>query len=226
MFKSATFQRNVFATLLLAAVVFSLPVWGQVSTGSLSGTVTDATGAVVPQASIVLKNQANNSTRQSVANGSGFFNFVAVQPATYMVTVSAPGFNSWEEKDIVFTQAANLTLPNIVMQIASTQQQVEVVSASDVIVPSDTGQSSQTLSTRMITDLAIQGRDAAELIKIMPGMGMNNGLSQGMFSSLVTQSNTGPIGSFSAQGTQPYGGMTMTSDGANLRPGQSGNPDL
>ena len=44
----------------------------------------------------------------------------------------------------------------------------------------------------MVTELAIQGRDAAELMKIMPGMGMASGLSQSMFSSLTTQNNTGP----------------------------------
>ncbi|MGA2592482.1 MAG: carboxypeptidase regulatory-like domain-containing protein [Bryobacteraceae bacterium] len=215
--------RNLIATLLLAVVLFQLSAFGQVSTGSLSGTVVDSTGAVVPQAKIVLTNQATNSTRSTVSNGSGFFNFLAVQPATYNVTISAPGFTTWEEKDIEFTQAANVTLPNIALQVGTSKQEVEVVAAGDAAVPTDTGQSSQTLNTHMITDLAIQGRDAAELIKIMPGMGMNNGLGQSMFSSLVTQSNTGPIGSFSAQGTQPYGGMTMTSDGANLLdPGNQG----
>ena len=75
----------------------------------------------------------------------------------------------------------------------------------------------------MITELAIQGRDAAELMKIMPGMGNAGGLNQQMFSSLTTQSNTGPIGTMSAQGTQLYGGMTMTADGASLLdPGNMG----
>jgi hypothetical protein len=209
--------------MLLAAVLINLPAFGQFSTGSLSGTVVDSTGAVVPHAKIVLTNQATSSVRESTSNGSGFFTFQAVQPATYSVTITAEGFTPWEEKDIEFTQAANITLPNIALQVGSTKQEVQVVAAGDAAVPTDTGQASQTLNQSMIVDLAIQGRDAAELIKIMPGMGMNNGLGQTMFSSLVTQSNTGPIGQFSAQGTQPYGGMTMTSDGANLLdPGNQG----
>lgn len=199
------------------------PSPAQVSTGSLHGIVSDATGAVVPNARITLKDQATNSTRDTTSNRTGFFNFAAVQPANYTVTVTAAGFNAWEAKNIAFTQAANVSLPNIVLEVGTTKQQIEVVSGADAVVPSDTGQVSQTLNQHMITELAIQGRDAAELIKIMPGMAMATGLNNSMWSSLTTQSNTGPIGQFSAQGTQPNGGMTMTSDGANLLdPGNQG----
>ena len=212
-----------FGLFLAVFFIFTFAAFGQNSTGSLKGTVTDPTGAVIPKAKVILTNEATNVTRETVSNDSGFFNFVAVQPATYSVTISASGFNSWEEKEIAFSQAANVTLPNIVLQVGTSKQQIEVISAAELPVPTDTGQVSQTLNEHMITELAIQGRDAAELIKIMPGMGMNTGLSNSMWSSLTTQSNSGPIGAFSAGGTQPNGGMTMTLDGANLLdPGNQG----
>ena len=94
---------------------------------------------------------------------------------------------------------------------------------NEVTVPTDTGAVTNTLNENMITELAIQGRDAAELMKIMPGMGNAQGLGQQMFSSLTTQSNTGPIGTMSAQGAQLYGGLTMMADGASLLdPGNMG----
>ncbi|WP_180539798.1 carboxypeptidase regulatory-like domain-containing protein [Nevskia soli] len=214
---------QLFAALVLAAFVFHTSASAQVSSGSISGTVTDSTGAVVPHAVVVITNQGNNEERRTTANGQGFFDFAAVLPAEYTVNVSAPGFQAWEEKGVTMTQGANLTLPNITLQIGTSKQTVEVISGADVIVPTDTPATSQTLNEHMITELAIQGRDAAELIKIMPGMGMNNGLGQSEWSSLTTSSNSGPIGAFSAQGTQPNGGMTMTSDGANLLdPGNQG----
>jgi hypothetical protein len=220
---AARFTALLAASLFLLLLAVPVSLRAQVRSGSLSGTVADSTGAVVPNATVILKDQATNSTRQTVSNSYGFFNFSAVQPSTYTVTVTAPGFNTWEEKDIAFTQAASLTLPNIKLEVASAKQTVEVVSAGEVSVPTDTGQTSQTLNEHMISELAIQGRDAAELIKIMPGMAMATGLGQQMFSSLVTQSNSGPIGQFSANGTQPNGGMTMTMDGANLLdPGNQG----
>lgn len=210
---------------LLAAVLIlsQVPMLAQNASASISATVADKTGAVVPNAKVVLKNDDSGITRQSITNGSGIFSFPAVPPGSYSVTVTAPSFSPWEAKNIVLTQGASASLPNVTLQVEGTKQQVEIVSAADVVVPVDTGQSSQTLNRQMVEELSIVGRDAAELIKIMPGMGMTGGLSQGMWNSYTTASNTGPIGAFSANGTQPNGAMTMTSDGANLLdPGNQG----
>ncbi|HVP00336.1 MAG TPA: carboxypeptidase regulatory-like domain-containing protein [Bryobacteraceae bacterium] len=210
------------AAMLLAAVLFSLSAFGQNAAGTISGTVIDASGAVVPHADVVLTDEGTNAKRDTVSNNSGFFNFAAVQPGSYSVTVTAKGFRPWEQRTIIMTQGNNLNLPNISLQVGSEKQEVLVV-GNEVAVPTDTGAVSHTLNEHMITELAIQGRDAAELMKIMPGMGNAQGLSQSMFSSLVTQSNTGPIGTMTAQGAQLYGGLTMMSDGASLLdPGNMG----
>src|SRR5204863_8256768 len=163
-------------------------------------------GAVVPNANVVLKNEASNATRETVSNSSWFFHFPSVPPGAYTVTVSAPGLQTVEQKGVVVTQGATLSLPALILQVQSTTEVVEVSTSADV-VSTDTGQSSQTLNRNMVEELSIVGRDAAELIKIMPGMGMTGGLSQGMWNSYTTQSNNGPIGNFSANGTQPNGAM-------------------
>ncbi len=195
----------------------------QFSSGSIGATVTDATGAVVPQAKVVLKNEATSGVRDTVTSNAGFFNFPSVQPGTYTVTVSAPGMQTFEEQGIVVNQGQTLSLPRVVLQVQSTKQEVEVVAGADVVVPVDSGTTEQTLNKNMVENLSIVGRDAAELIKIMPGMGKTGGLNQSMWTSYTTQSNNGPIGNFSANGTQPNGAMTMTSDGANLLdPGNQG----
>jgi len=199
--------------------------YAQNSTGSLSGVVTDSSGAVVPDSRVVLKNEATQTLRDTVSNGSGFFSFQAVPPASYTLTVSAPGFTTWEERGIPFTQGASVTIPNIILQVGGTKSEVAVVAANDVVVPTDTGQTSTTLNEHMISQISLAGRDAAELIKIMPGMGSTNGLSnKAPFDPTTgTANNVGPIGNYSANGTQPYGSMTMTSDGANLLdPGNQG----
>src|SRR2546422_192937 len=212
-----------FFALLLTLLLFSqTPVLAQFASGSISATVTDVSGAVVPNAKVVLKNEASNAVRDTVSNSSGFFHFPSVPPGSYTVMVSAPGLQTVEQKGVVVTQGATLSLPALILQVQSTTEVVEVSTSADV-VSTDTGQSSQTLNRNMVEELSIVGRDAAELIKIMPGMGMTGGLSQGMWNSYTTQSNNGPIGNFSANGTQPNGAMTMTSDGANLLdPGNQG----
>jgi hypothetical protein len=208
--------------LLIAGLLFCLSAFGQNATGSLSGTVTDATGAVIPGAKVVLKNEATQTTRETISNGSGFFSFAAVQPASYSVLVSAGGFSSWEETGLSFSQGASLSIAPT-LKVSTSKTEVQVISAAESPVPTDNGATSTTLNSTMINEIAIQGRDAAELIKIMPGMGMNTGLTNSMWNSLTTSSNNGPIGNFSANGTAPNGGMTMTSDGANLLdPGNQG----
>src|ERR1039457_5015133 len=223
--RSATGTSRAFsATGLLFGFLFcSLSLLGQNATGSISGTVADASSAVIPNAPVVLIDDATKTKRETISNSSGFFNFAAIRPSTYTLNISAAGFRTWEQREITMTQGGNINIPNISLQVGLAKQEIDVVSSSEVVVPTDTGQISHTLNEHMITELAIQGRDAAELMKIMPGMGMANGLSQSMFSSLTTQSNTGPIGQFSAQGTQLYGALTMTMDGANLLdPGNQG----
>jgi len=209
--------------LLLTFLFSSMSLLGQSATGSISGTVADSSGAVIPKATVVLTDEATKGKRDSVSNSSGVFNFPSVYPGTYTLTISADGFRTWEERNIVLTQGGNLSIPNIALQVGTAKQEIDVVASGEVVVPTDTGAVVNTLNEHMVTELAIQGRDAAELMKIMPGMGNAQGLGQSMFSSLTTQSNTGPIGTMSAQGTQPYGAMTMTVDGANLLdPGNQG----
>ncbi len=218
---------SLLAGLCLAVLILcQSPVYAQNATGSLSGTVTDSSNAVVPDAKVTLKDEGEQTVRESVSNGSGYFNFQAVRPTTYTLTVSASGFTTWEERGIQFNQGASVNIPNIVLQVGGTKSEVAVVAASDVVVPTDTGQASTTLNTHMITQLSLAGRDAAELIKIMPGMAISNGglgNHPGFDPTTGTANNTGPIGAYSANGGQPNGSMTMSSDGANLLdPGNQG----
>ncbi|MGA2475525.1 MAG: carboxypeptidase-like regulatory domain-containing protein [Terriglobia bacterium] len=203
-----------YVVLFIAVLVLSqLPAFGQVATASLSGTVVDTTGAVIPGANVALKNEATNATQNSVSNSVGVFSFPLLQPSSYTVTISAKGFTTWEQRNIVLNAYDSRTLPNIALKVAGATTTVEVVGAVAALAPVDTGENSTSLNQNMVSELAIQGRDAAELIKIMPGMGMANGLSQGQWNSLTTATNSGPVGQYSASGTQPYGGLQLTVDG-------------
>ena len=211
-------------TLLVAAVFAIAPLRAQQLTATLSGTAYDQTGAAIPNANVEVKNMASGDIRRSVTNGAGFFNITALQPGTYSVTVSAQGFTSWQQNNIVLNQGDNRTLPNIALQVGTATQQVEVVAAGASMAPVDTAEVSNTLNTEMVNQISLQGRDAGELLKIMPGMAIANGLTQGSsFNDRVVSTNSGPVGAFSANGTQPNGAMAFMLDGANLvDPGNQG----
>ena len=91
--------------LLIAALAVSqVPAFAQFASGSIGATVTDATGAIVPAAKVTLKNEATNALRDTVTNNSGAFDFPSILPATYTVTVTAAGLQTFEETGIVLTQ--------------------------------------------------------------------------------------------------------------------------
>ncbi len=214
------FLAYLVPSLLLMAVlaIFTSPGNAQQLSGTLSGTVYDQTGAVVIGAQIDLKNEASGDLRHAVSDKVGFFSITAVQPSTYTITISAEGFAKWQEPGIVMNQGDNRQVANIKLRVGGKTAEVEVISGADAVVPVDTAEVSNTLNTEMVNDLPIGGRDAGELMKMMPGFALNNGLTQG--SSFNTThavgSNSGPVGDYSSNGTQPNGTMAYMLDGANL----------
>jgi hypothetical protein len=223
------------ACLFAAALaVFTSTANAQQLTGTLSGTAYDQSGAVVPKAQVVLKNQASGDERATVTANDGHFVITAVQPGSYSILISATGFSSWQENDITMNVGDNRDVPNIKLQVGGNSTQVSVVAGADAVVPTDTAEISTSLNQQMINDFPLAGRDAGELLKIMPGMALNNGASQGSgFNDRIVGSNNGPVGAYSSNGTQPYGTMAYMLDGANLvDPGNDGtqianiNPDM
>jgi hypothetical protein len=192
-------------------------------TGTLSGIVTDQTEARVPGAKVIVKNEANGDVRTTVAESTGFWSVTALIPGTYTVQVSAPNFANWEMNGIVLNQGDSRTVPSIHLKIGSEQTAVTVISGQDAEVPVDTAEVSATLNNEMVDTATLTGRNAAELIKMMPGVTFNNGNGVGGYTSTTTGTNNGPAGSFSANGTQPYGSTDVYLDGANLiDPGNAG----
>jgi hypothetical protein len=78
--------------IVLSVALFAMSGYAQSITGTLTGTVTDPSGAVVPQAKVNLKNEGSGDLRRSVSNSDGFFTFAAVPAGIYEVTIEAPGF--------------------------------------------------------------------------------------------------------------------------------------
>ncbi len=207
---------------LCCVVMFSALCFGQQLTGTLTGTVLDTTGAVVPGAKVTMKNELSGDTRATVSNSSGYFSITAVQPGSYSVSVAAAGFKGWQQAGIVFAQGDNRTIPNIKMQVGQVNETVEI-SANSLAVPTDNAEISTTIHSDLIENIPIVGRDAGEFLKLMPGTASTNGLSQGSsFNDKTVSSNSGPVGSVSINGTQPYGPMAFMLDGANhLEPGNA-----
>lgn len=186
---------------LLVLILLSSLSFAQQLTGTLTGTVADSAGAVVPNAKITMKNESSGDLRTSVSNGAGYFSITAVQPGSYTVSIEAPGFKTWQRTGITFAQGDNHTLANVKLEVGNVSETVEIKAGADAVIP-DNAEVSTTLNTELITDTPIVGRDAGELLKVMPGMAFTNGINQGSgFNDKIVGTNNGPVGAYSANGT-------------------------
>lgn len=216
------------ATLSLAAfaALWACPLQAQTS-ASLSGTVQDPSGAAIPGATVLIQNQATKDTRTTTTNGAGFFTAASLGAATYNVTITAPGFTSWQRNDVSLNAGDARTLTNINLQLGQSSTAV-TVSADVAEVPVDNGTRSSLISSQEIERLSTIGRDATELLGILPGMSVasSGGVSLSNtsgYNATVTGIGNTAIGNFTSNGGEPNGSTQTFLDGASIiDPGNMG----
>ena len=142
--------------------------FGQSISGTLTGLISDPSGASVPDAKVTLKNEGSGDVRRTVSNSEGFFTFAAVPAGTYELSVEAAGFTIYQVSKLA-VQGAERRNVDVSMKVGSTAETVSVSAIADILTPVDSGEKSATLTTKQLQDFSVVGRSAAEFIKIMPG---------------------------------------------------------
>ncbi len=200
--------------LLSGVSAFSPAGYAQVITGSLSGTVTDSSGAVVPGANVILKNTLSGDSRSLAANASGSFTFAGVNSGDYSIIVAAPNFSTFAESGIHLDPGDSRTIPSLILKPGTATETVSVT-ADNNNVPLDTGERSELITAEEIKHLSVEGRDVTELFKILPGFAIAN---QGVGNSAYDPSQVsvnGALGNYSANGN-PTSGVYLLLDGADI----------
>jgi hypothetical protein len=184
-------------------------------TATVSGTITDSTGALVQGASVTVIDDATQDARPTETNKSGVFAVPNLDPSTYSVKVSAKGFAPKELTGVEVHAGDEIKLPTFVMAIGATTDTVTVSSVAGQILTVDNGQRSATLTYQDIQDLALTGRDTTELLKVLPGVvqaGSNNG-----YNDLSTTTGNSAVGNGLGINGAPYkGGTALNMDGASI----------
>ncbi len=156
-----------FTFLLLLALVPTTN--GQTSKGFIVGTVTDPNGAAVPGVTIKATNTATGVSRETLSQADGSYRFDAVDPATYKVDVTASGFKT-ATKDVVVA-AAQTSEASFALEVGNPAEVVTVTSAvSGVELQTQDGARVNTLGTRQITELPVQGLNPVNLVFTLPGV--------------------------------------------------------
>ena len=211
--------------VVLFFLVIGVKLNAQSLFATLTGIVSDSSGAVIPGAQVTLTEEKTNSVRTSVTDSSGYFTFasVSVGDFTYQLTIEVKGFQVEKLPGIVLLGGENRNV-NVNMQVGNTNQTVTITGSSDEIVPVDSGEKSVTLTEKELQNFVQVGSNAAEYIKIAPGFGNSNGTSNkaGYSGQTIGINGNGDSGSqsplngnFSSNGL-PAGTLDIVSDGAHV----------
>ncbi len=161
--------------LTIVLPVFQQSAMGQaISTngGSIQGSVTDATGGVIPGAKIVVTNTGTSSTRSLVTDSAGFYSIGPLIPGTYTISVTAPGFQHTLVTTVVKT--GTVTSGNVKLTVGSQGVTVEV-NAGTVQVDTEQPGVAGVVTGEQIDTLPINGRNILDVAQLQPGVVLQSG---------------------------------------------------
>jgi len=186
-------------TVLVALFAsFGTLAYGQGATSqTLSGTVVDASGAVIPGADVSAKHNGTGVANTAVSNSEGIFSIAALPIGSYTVTVTIQGFKTVVINNVVLTAASPASV-KAVMEVGGVTEQITVSSASE-IVQTQSSTIAQTINTNQISKLPLTSRSAMDFVNLLPGVTTANGNRQASINGL------------------PRGTINITLDGVNIQ---------
>lgn len=167
-------MRRVLATTILSLLCVGLECRAQYFRSAISGYVRDASGAVVPQASVELEASAIALKRTTKTDGAGFYVFPTLPMGTYRVKVEAAGFKNYIRTGITLDSAANLAV-DAALEVGTLTESVQVTSGLEQVQLGSTDVS-RTLQNVQLTEIPIPGRNLLSLTLLLPGMISRNGV--------------------------------------------------
>ncbi len=168
---------KVLKLVLLLAAFSSYSLWAQ-NTGSITGTVTDASGAVVEGAQVTITNQGNNAARTATTNSSGFYSVTNLVPGVYSVTVEKAGFKPVKFANTPLTVAQSLSL-DASLAVGAQEQTIEVNGAQVAPIETESAQLSTLVDSKTLLNLPLLTRNPYELVLLSPGAIQTNDTSAG-----------------------------------------------
>jgi Carboxypeptidase regulatory-like domain len=181
----------VIASLLMCTTLFAQ------TGGRIAGVVKDPTGALIPRSQVVLTNPATG-VKQTVGTGAdGVFTFAAVPVGNYQLDVTADGFNPYRQTDSLKIDVNTALTVDVVLKVADASQTVNVTENTAEVQTADT-QIGQTIESKQIVDIPLNGRSYTDLLAVQAGV------------IPITTSSAGNTSSGGGFGTVPAAGETNT----------------
>jgi hypothetical protein len=197
----------------LLVLCFTAPLWAQ-SPARLDGVVVDQADASITDAQIQLVNTATGVVSNTVSNSTGQYVFSFVLPGAYTLSVTHAGFKTWAK---TFAAHANDRIAiNVTLAVGGVSESVDVTASSAVVPTTDSGQRSETLTSQQIQAFSTMGKDAEELLTLLPGVtsGGSKAYGSNFDAHTVSSSNSG-IEGFNINGNRSDSN-TFKLDGGNM----------
>jgi hypothetical protein len=156
-------------TVLILVVLSSVPSSAQVTGATLSGTITDSSGGVVPDSRVVITNVATGVTTNVTTNSDGFFTAANLLPGEYNVTISAKGYTTQERTGISLTVGAQQVF-DLTLRVGSASTEVMVVTAEAPAVQLNSSDISAVVNATTVRELPLNGRSWTDLATLQPGV--------------------------------------------------------
>jgi hypothetical protein len=163
-------RRALWFAVCLAAVTLSSAslLFAQGTTGRIVGRVTDAAGAVLPNAKITLVNEATSVSRDAKTNENGDYDFIEVPVGTYRLEFDLSGFKKNLRRGVSLDINQVITL-NMTMQVGATQEVVDVTSEAPLVETTST-QLGAVVGDRAVSELPLNSRDTYQFLQLQPGV--------------------------------------------------------
>src|ERR1700674_869726 len=174
---SSLFQSFLLCSLVLS-LAGSLPMWAQLTdTGTIAGTVSDPSGAVVPGVNVTLTDTATNNSRTAKTNDSGRYVFASVTPGMYNLTFAKEGFATTNVAGQAVKVGMSVT-NNVSLQVGGAAVHVEVTATGNELQTMDAAVG-QTITGDALDSLPGLGRDVSTFVTLQPGVAPDGSVAGG-----------------------------------------------
>ena len=198
----------VFALAMLFAVTAPRLNAQSITQGNIRGTVTDPSGAVVPNATVTLKSTRTGSTLSRTTNRSGDYEFSLVTPGPYVMTITAPNYQPVDQN--VTVSLGQITSNNVKLSVATSSTTVEVTAEGSVLQHSP--DVSTSMSERQVEFVPNGAGDLSYIAQTAPGSNMNTQAGYGNFSTFGLGGTTNNFTVNSAPENDPF--LSLNNSGA------------
>src|SRR2546422_5310355 len=181
--------RGVRGLVVLSMLLFWSSTFAQTANGRISGTVKDASGALIPGAVVTVTDTPRGVSRNLATGEAGAYLATNLLPSTYTVRVTFPGFQTWVRENIRLEVGQDLAID--IVLVPGAQTETVTITEEVALVNVNSATLGGTLSNQTINDLPLNGRNFTNLLELRPGIVLNLG------------NNSGGTGAAAANGLRP-----------------------